>query len=472
MCTPVEFTVTTKDRPLMIIDGYCYIQDRRTDDKTYWRCENHKTFNCHYRIHTCNSTITSTHVKILKQNGNHTTSCSRDQIKISLRKFRENIVDRTYNTQESTDRVLSHCVSQLSDAARIRLPPLDHVKRTIQKQRKKNDLPQIPNDINFLNIPTVLQITKRNDIFLRIDTGPGPDRLLIFSSSEQATILESSIDFFTNGTFEIVPNIFYQLYVIHAVHREHVIPVAFCLLQRKTTNTYQNMINKILEFAPAWNPQNLMIDFEKAVMNVFSTSFPQASLSGCYFHLRQSIHRQLQAQGLQKQYEDDIDFAHGIHKIAALAFIHPDEVTDAFTQLSTHLGDTFQSMLDYFEDNYIGRIRANGSRTRPLFAAEFWNVHERTKNLQMRTNNSAEAWNRRIKCVFQCSHPTLWKFIDKLILEEDSHIHTKICRVNAGEPIAKKKKYQYLDKRLHNLVTNPYQDIINQITALAHNIVL
>ncbi|CAF1156291.1 unnamed protein product [Rotaria sordida] len=398
MCTPVEFTVTTKDRPLMIIDGYCYIQDRRTDDKTYWRCENHKTFNCHYRIHTCNSTITSTHVKILKQNGNHTTSCSRDQIKISLRKFRENIVDRTYNTQESTDRVLSHCVSQLSDAARIRLPPLDHVKRTIQKQRKKNDLPQVPNDVNFLNIPTVLQITKRNDIFLRIDTEP--------------------------------------------------------------------------EFAPAWNPQNLMIDFEKAVMNVFSTSFPQASLSGCYFHLRQSIHRQLQAQGLQKQYEDDIDFAHGIHKIAALAFIHPDEVTDAFTQLSTHLGDTFQSMLDYFEDNYIGRIRANGSRTRPLFAAEFWNVHERTKNLQMRTNNSAEAWNRRIKCVFQCSHPTLWKFIDKLILEEDSHIHTKICRVNAGEPIAKKKKYQYLDKRLHNLVTNPYQDIINQITALAHNIVL
>ncbi|CAF1156402.1 unnamed protein product, partial [Rotaria sordida] len=107
-------------------------------------------------------------------------------------------------------------------------------------------------------------------------------------------------------------------------------------------------------------------------MNVFSTSFPQASLSGCYFHLRQSIHRQLQTQGLQKQYKDDIDFAHGIHKIAALAFIHPDEVTDAFTQLRTHLGDTFQSMLDYFEDNYIGRIRANGSRTRPLFAAGFW----------------------------------------------------------------------------------------------------
>ncbi len=82
--------------------------------------------------------------------------------------------------------------------------------------------------------------------------------------------------------------------MIHAVHREHVIPVVFCLLQRKNMTTYQEMINKILEFAPAWNPQTIMLDFEKAVLNVLSNSFPQVSLSGCYFHLRQSIHRQLQ----------------------------------------------------------------------------------------------------------------------------------------------------------------------------------
>ena len=54
------------------------------------------------------------------------------------------------------------------------------------------------------------------------------------------------------------------------------------------------MINKILEFAPAWNPQTIMLDFEKAVLNVLSNSFPQVSLSGCYFHPRQSIHRQMQ----------------------------------------------------------------------------------------------------------------------------------------------------------------------------------
>ncbi|CAF4467107.1 unnamed protein product, partial [Didymodactylos carnosus] len=380
----------------MILDGYSYIQDRQTDEKTYWRCENHKTFNCHYRIHTCNSTNSQTHVTIINRNGNHTTSCNSDPIKILLRKFHENVVDRAKNTQESTDTVLSQCISNLPDPARVRLPPLDHVKRTIQHHRKINDLPQIPNNVDFPCVPILLQSTKRNEIFLRVDTGPGADRILIFSSPEQISILESSDDFFIDGTFDVVPEIFYQLYVIHAVHRQHVIPAVFGLLRRKNAVTYQRLINNIVEFAPAWCPQNIVLDFEKAVMNVFSTSFPQASLSGCYFHLRQSIHRQLQAQGLQKYYEDDGDFAHGIHKIAALAFIHPKDVVEAFVQLSIHLGNRFQSMLDYFEDNYIGRFRANGSRARPLFDIEFWNVHERTKNLQMRTNNSAEAWNRRI----------------------------------------------------------------------------
>ncbi|CAF2929423.1 unnamed protein product, partial [Rotaria sp. Silwood2] len=142
-------------------------------------------------------------------------------------RFHENVTDRAKNTKETTDIVLSQCTSKLPDSAHIRLPPLDHIKRTIQQHRKKNDLPQIVNDVDFSSVPVVLQSTKRNDTFLRIDTDS-----------------------------------------------------------------------------------------------------------------------------------------------------------------------------DYFEDNYIVRFRANGSRTRPLFTIEYWNAHERT-------NNSAEAWNRCIKCIFQCSHPTL-----------------------------------------------------------------
>ncbi|CAF1589877.1 unnamed protein product, partial [Didymodactylos carnosus] len=94
-----------------------------------------------------------------------------------------------------------------------------------------------------------------------------------------------------------------------------------------------------------------------------------------------------------------------------------------------------------------------------------------TKASLMRTNNSSDAWDRRIGCLFQCSHPTLWKFIDKLRDEEDSAIRTKILHANTGQSI-QKKKYQHLDQRLLNLVLNPHTDIIDQINNLAHNISL
>ena len=159
----------------MILEGQAYLRDRQTDEKTYWRCENHKSLNCHYRIHTCSSTSTNvrTHVVIVKRHGTHSTACHRDPIKISLRRFYEQIVDRANNTQEPTDAVLSQCLSKQPDPIRLRLPALDHVKRTIQHHRKKNDLPPTPNDIDFPSVSTALRSTKRNETFLRIGTGPG-----------------------------------------------------------------------------------------------------------------------------------------------------------------------------------------------------------------------------------------------------------------------------------------------------------
>ncbi|CAF3137263.1 unnamed protein product, partial [Rotaria sp. Silwood2] len=81
-------------------------------------------------------------------------------------------------------------------------------------------------------------------------------------------------------------------------------------------------------------------------------------------------------------------------------------------------------MLDYFEDNYIVRFRANGSRTRPLFTIEYWNAHERT-------NNSAEAWNRCIilsqltggltcyQCTNNCNDPFNPKNIQQITVADD-----------------------------------------------------
>ena len=58
-------------------------------------------------------------------------------------------------------------------------------------------------------------------------------------------------DFFIDGTFKVVPEIFFQLFAIHALYREHVIPVALILLLSKSEEIYQKMTNEILQLVPA-----------------------------------------------------------------------------------------------------------------------------------------------------------------------------------------------------------------------------
>lgn len=89
----------------------------------------------------------------------------------------------------------------------------------------------------------------------------------------------------------------------------------------------------------------------------------------------------------------------------------------------------------------------------------------------MRTNNSAEAYHRRINSIFQCSHPTLWLFLQKLI-DEENVVHTDLVQINAGEPPKKKKTNERLERRLMNLLNSPHDQLSVQLDSIAHNITL
>ena len=159
-----------------------------------------------------------------------------------------------------------------------------------------------------------------------------------------------------------------------------------------------------------------------------------------------------------------------------------------FESLGEELGDEYDGVLDYFEENYIGminiilnsknkfhlslgKLRSARLRRKPLFEIKLWSMHDRTTQSLMRTNNSAEAYHRRINSIFQCAHPTLWLFLQKLI-DEENVMHADIVQINAGEAAKKKKLNERLEKRLINLLKSPHADLSLQIDSIAHNIKL
>jgi hypothetical protein len=80
---------------------------------------------------------------------------------------------------------------------------------------------------------------------------------------------------------------------------------------------------------------------------------------------------------LQRKYATDADFALMMRMLFAVAFIPVTEVVAAFEKLcdSGMYPTEAQSVLDYFEDAWIGRSRLNRQRA-PLFQHSLWNCYE------------------------------------------------------------------------------------------------
>jgi len=88
--------------------------------------------------------------------------------------------------------------------------------------------------------------------------------------------------------------------------------------------------------------------------------------------------------------------------------------------------DHMDELLTYFEHTYVRgrRLRGRGENySEPLFAIASWNQRTAAADGLARTTNSVEGWHYGLQALFQCSHPTLWKFFirayDRLLPSED-----------------------------------------------------
>ena len=75
---------------------------------------------------------------------------------------------------------------------RVQLPDNDNLKRNVRRWRQETSTAPIPLDIKFPIIPDKYYLTTRDTIFLRKDTGPNSDRILIFFTDEQRNIMENA----------------------------------------------------------------------------------------------------------------------------------------------------------------------------------------------------------------------------------------------------------------------------------------
>jgi hypothetical protein len=251
-----------------------------------------------------------------------------------------------------------------------------------------------------------------------------------------------------------------------------VIPVVYALLPNKAGVTYDRLLN-VLTLEHAFKPSTVLVDFEEAAINAFSTMWPDASLHGCLFHLSQNVYRKVVAVGLKQRYGTDADFALKAKMIPALAFVPSVEVESALSILADYLPGELEPVVDYFEDNYVGRMRMRRGNAR--FPIPLWNCYERVLDNLPRSNSSVEGWNNRFLCLLGCTHANIWKFADALKKEQGlAEVVIEQCR--AGVTPRRKKTSLQVDERLRNTVKTwrlnemSESDVLIYLKAVARNI--
>ena len=194
------------------------------------------------------------------------------------------------------------------------LPCVEHLRRTLRYQRRDNDRP--PNPIARAAIPEIplaYQQTSNGERFLLFDSGFGNNnRMIIFATDQALQLIANSEDWFCDGVLSVRPEIIFQLSTVHARVGQKIIPCIFALLPNKTRETYNRFFRELshhLQPAAENNPSTIMFDFELAAINAVSETFPDADISGCFFHLTSTVWKKIQALGLQDHYNNDDQFA-------------------------------------------------------------------------------------------------------------------------------------------------------------------
>lgn len=277
-------TASTKKRPKLFYGGYSYGINKETGDKIYWRCARYNELGCRGKVQTDKDGVFTND----PSEHNHEPDASQ----LSLAVHRDELQDRATSTQETTQAILNTASQSLTPDEAALLPSQRSLQRRVQRARRSTgNVPADPQSLAELQLPAEYLRSKSGKEFLLYDStaATGDSRVLLFATEECLEILGQSNVWYCDGTFKCVPRLFLQLYSIHALYHNVLVPVLYALMPNKQEATYKTILQKVKDLHPPVNPSRVVVDFELAAINALKSVFPAAEVSGCFFHLSQNI---------------------------------------------------------------------------------------------------------------------------------------------------------------------------------------
>ena len=206
---------TSKGKPIFEYEGYSYIINKESGNKVIWCCRNSRRG----RLHTMSGQV----IKVVGEHSHGPIHSVREVIEA-----RTKMNTTAKQTVRTTHDIVADGVAKLSDHGITSLPSLQNLKRTVQRIRQNPF--SLPAARDSLVIDPLFIKTNRNRTFLKFDSGSIDQRILIFSTNKQLKMLQNANYIYLEGTFKVVPELYFQLYTVHVTYLNHILPAVYVLL--------------------------------------------------------------------------------------------------------------------------------------------------------------------------------------------------------------------------------------------------
>ena len=207
----------------------------------------------------------------------------------------------------------------------------------------------------YLNTPYIPKTTNLNN--QQIQT----QQIVILANNTMLKQLSGTSQWFIDATFKVAPKNFLQILdiVVYIPHINIFFPACYAIMTHKSEESYSLLFSNLKIIAQSLkfllNPQMIMCDFEIALRNSLKKTFPEAKISGCYFHYTKCLYDKAKTLGLKRRQLKKQTYAL-ICYLQILIHCPIEERKTFFEKIENHfknIDNNFTTFLKYYKKNWL-----------------------------------------------------------------------------------------------------------------------
>lgn len=140
-------------------------------------------------------------------------------------------------------------------------------------------------------------------------------------------------------------------------------PVFFVLISRATAIAYEAVFKYSEDNVFKLKPARFMADFEAAMRKAIVDFYPEATVSGCWYHFCAAVRRKALSFGLHDLIKNDFNAWSVYKKLQCLPLLPADNIVEGFEiivrqSIEFGLYEEFKELFEYFEIFWLVMVRS------------------------------------------------------------------------------------------------------------------